>query len=154
VGHSLGGLYLQLFAREYPDEVAGLVLVDSSHPSQMAGARGRPARTFWTMLLSLYMTGVRGREFRALNQTGEQVLGAPGFDGARVTVLSAGHDPALEGREPTPGEALRLDVARLYPGSQQHWVDSGHNIQVSHPQVVIDAIREHVLRARAALAVP
>jgi pimeloyl-ACP methyl ester carboxylesterase len=28
VGHSLGGLYVQLFAYRHPDEVAGLVLVD------------------------------------------------------------------------------------------------------------------------------
>lgn len=31
VGHSLGGLNVQLYAMQYPDEVAGLVLVDSSH---------------------------------------------------------------------------------------------------------------------------
>lgn len=31
VGHSLGGLNMQLYAMQYPDEVAGLVLVDSSH---------------------------------------------------------------------------------------------------------------------------
>jgi pimeloyl-ACP methyl ester carboxylesterase len=31
VGHSLGGLYVQLYAYQYPDEVAGLVLVDPTH---------------------------------------------------------------------------------------------------------------------------
>lgn len=31
VGHSLGGLHMQLYAMRYPEEVAGLVLVDSSH---------------------------------------------------------------------------------------------------------------------------
>lgn len=35
VGHSLGGLYMSLYARTYPDEVAGLVLVDSAHPEQI-----------------------------------------------------------------------------------------------------------------------
>ena len=30
VGHSLGGLYLSLYARTYPEEVAGLVLLDST----------------------------------------------------------------------------------------------------------------------------
>jgi len=30
VGHSLGGLYMQTYAARYPDEVAGLALVDSS----------------------------------------------------------------------------------------------------------------------------
>ncbi len=27
VGHSLGGLYMQLFARRYPDEVAGIAVL-------------------------------------------------------------------------------------------------------------------------------
>lgn len=31
VGHSLGGLFVRRYAMRYPDEVAGLVLVDSSH---------------------------------------------------------------------------------------------------------------------------
>jgi pimeloyl-ACP methyl ester carboxylesterase len=34
VGHSLGGFNVRLFARLYPNEVAGMVLVDSSHPGQ------------------------------------------------------------------------------------------------------------------------
>src|ERR671915_229765 len=32
VGHSYGGLYAGIYAGRYADEVAGLVLVDSSHP--------------------------------------------------------------------------------------------------------------------------
>jgi len=34
VGHSYGGLYAQMYAARYSEEVAGLVLVDSSHPEQ------------------------------------------------------------------------------------------------------------------------
>ena len=34
VGHSIGGLYVRAFAHQYPDEVAGVVLVDASHPEQ------------------------------------------------------------------------------------------------------------------------
>ena len=34
VGHSFGGLYARVYTAQYPDEVAGLVLVDSSHPDQ------------------------------------------------------------------------------------------------------------------------
>lgn len=32
-GHSFGGLVVQLYASRFPDEVAGMVLVDSSHPN-------------------------------------------------------------------------------------------------------------------------
>jgi pimeloyl-ACP methyl ester carboxylesterase len=33
-GHSYGGLVVRMFTDQYPDEVAGLALVDSSHPDQ------------------------------------------------------------------------------------------------------------------------
>ncbi len=35
VGHSFGGYVAQFFARAYPDDTAGVVLVDSSHPDQI-----------------------------------------------------------------------------------------------------------------------
>ena len=34
VGHSFGGIYIRLFTEKYPDEVVGMVLVDSSHEAQ------------------------------------------------------------------------------------------------------------------------
>jgi len=34
VGHSYGGLYTRMYAARYSEEVAGVVLVDSSHPEQ------------------------------------------------------------------------------------------------------------------------
>jgi pimeloyl-ACP methyl ester carboxylesterase len=36
VGHSLGGFHVRLFTEQYSDEIAGMVLVDSSHPNQFA----------------------------------------------------------------------------------------------------------------------
>jgi pimeloyl-ACP methyl ester carboxylesterase len=38
VGHSIGGLYVRTYTEQYSDAVAGLVLVDSSHPDQLARA--------------------------------------------------------------------------------------------------------------------
>jgi pimeloyl-ACP methyl ester carboxylesterase len=34
VGHSFGGLYMQTYAARYPEEVAGMSLIESSHPQQ------------------------------------------------------------------------------------------------------------------------
>lgn len=31
VGHSAGGVYVRAYAKQYPDEIAGMILVDSSH---------------------------------------------------------------------------------------------------------------------------
>lgn len=45
VGHSFGGYTAQLFAERYPELVAGLVLVDSSHPDQVARFLAPPLNT-------------------------------------------------------------------------------------------------------------
>jgi pimeloyl-ACP methyl ester carboxylesterase len=39
-GHSSGGVYVQVFAAQYPDEVAGLVLLDSQPPDAIANLPG------------------------------------------------------------------------------------------------------------------
>jgi pimeloyl-ACP methyl ester carboxylesterase len=41
-GHSLGGLYVQIFAARYPSEVAGMVLIDSTAPNSAAPAYAHP----------------------------------------------------------------------------------------------------------------
>jgi len=38
IGHSAGGLHIRLYATRYPDEVAGMVFVDSSSPTQYQDA--------------------------------------------------------------------------------------------------------------------
>jgi pimeloyl-ACP methyl ester carboxylesterase len=43
VGHSLGGLPVQVFAHDHPSEVAGVVLVDSMYPGQQGYATQAPA---------------------------------------------------------------------------------------------------------------
>lgn len=45
-GHSLGGLYSLIFAAQYPEEVAGLVLVDSTAPAlESESESAQPTRT-------------------------------------------------------------------------------------------------------------
>jgi pimeloyl-ACP methyl ester carboxylesterase len=39
-GHSTGGVYAQIFAERYPDEVAGVVLLDSQSPNALAELPG------------------------------------------------------------------------------------------------------------------
>jgi pimeloyl-ACP methyl ester carboxylesterase len=44
VGHSYGGLIARLFVNRYPGEVAGLVLIESSHPNQFGALRASSVR--------------------------------------------------------------------------------------------------------------
>jgi pimeloyl-ACP methyl ester carboxylesterase len=43
VGHSFGGLYARLFASEYPRQVAGVVLLDATHPEMFTRLKSYPA---------------------------------------------------------------------------------------------------------------
>lgn len=65
-GHSYGGLTVRAFAALYRDEVAGLVLVDGSHPDQWV-RMGASSRMIW---LSNGVSSVLARFglFRILNQ--------------------------------------------------------------------------------------
>jgi pimeloyl-ACP methyl ester carboxylesterase len=55
VGHSFGGFNVRFFAGHYPEEVAGLVLVDSSHPQQF---RRLPARFRQTYTVQMWLSRV------------------------------------------------------------------------------------------------
>ena len=44
VGHSFGGLLVQLYAEAYPENVAGLVLVDPAHVSRVGQSASGPSR--------------------------------------------------------------------------------------------------------------
>lgn len=58
VGHSFGGLNMRLYASTYPTEVAGLVLVDASHPESLPYLRTEdgtaPATSFANQLMVMY----------------------------------------------------------------------------------------------------
>jgi pimeloyl-ACP methyl ester carboxylesterase len=143
VGHSFGGLLMQLFARKYPDEVSALVLVDSTHPSQFKDKGSTENWPAWLRLLfHLYLSPTASQEMDLINTTGEQVLALPAFSGKQVIVLSALQPMNEKGELANDANEKRKDIARLYPGSQQVWVESGHGIPLEKPDAVIAAIRQ------------
>lgn len=142
VGHSLGGLYMQYYARRYPDEVRALILVDSTHPAQLQGAGARENWPAWARVaFDLTTSDTAQAELTAVNATGEALLKLPPPRDMPVIILSA----AQPLRESSPladdANAKRKDLARLYPGARQIWVDSGHAIPLEKPEAVIAAIR-------------
>jgi pimeloyl-ACP methyl ester carboxylesterase len=49
VGHSLGGVYVRAFAERYPSQVAGMVLIDSSHENQLSRLSSKAKRRLKVM---------------------------------------------------------------------------------------------------------
>lgn len=143
VGHSLGGLYMQLFARRYPDEVSALVLVDSTHPEQLKGAGSSENWPTWLRIMfGVATSAVAKEELNTINVTGEDVLHLATFTGKPVFVLSALQPMKENSTLADDANEKRKDIARLYPGSKQIWVDSGHGIPLEKPEAIISTIRE------------
>lgn len=142
VGHSMGGLYMQLFARQHPLEVFALVLVDSTHPRQLEGDGAMDRQPLLIRgLAKALITGTARAEFDQLSHTGQQVLSLPAPDGMPVQVLSAAQSMKETSDLARFYNDLRRDIAHLHPGSTQVWVDSGHAIPLEQPSAVVDAIR-------------
>lgn len=148
VGHSLGGLNVQLFARQHSDEVLGVVFVDAIHPDfdtkieeilspeQLATRRADLERND---------EGVTAADIR---RSAELVKAAPGFPPVSTVVIRHGRpfgssDPAwpTEGVEALWAE-LAEDLATLGDPPRPVVVasKSGHSIQEEEPELVIEAI--------------
>ena len=151
VGHSLGGLFVQLYSRTFPGEVAGIVLVDPTAPA----LRDLLTPAQWDTIAQSITDPpelVPGYTTEAYDLTAstDQVRAAPPPPQVPATVLVAGEtDPVPPGPS---AEALAAAVAarpealaRLaadIPGAQLVPVPgTTHYIQIQRPDAVIDAVR-------------
>lgn len=144
VGHSLGGLYMQLFARRHPDEVKGLVLVDSLYPRIVKKPQDFPVTT--RLGKWLFFSNSVQREIDLIHATGETVLALPGIDDKPIVRLV--NRPRSATAIPVDFGAFNVDAAtrtfvrQLYPNAKTVVVDSSHQMQQTSPGVVAEAIRE------------
>ena len=164
VGHAYGGVLARLVAVRFPDEVAGLVLVDAAHENHNRAFRerltGEEARKFDEAREALLTSGPPGlrAEFEAIEATFEQARRCGPLPRVPLTVLTAG---ALE--SPALGEsAARLfyslwvehqrRLANLAPGGRHIVVEgSGHCIHQDRPKVVVAVIEEMLNEVRSEL---
>lgn len=145
VGHSLGGLYMQYFARQYSDEVSGLVLVDSTHWNQrlLLGAPNEDSTNRRGRVL-LFMDFIARREMTDSALAGEQVNASPLPGFIPTIVLSStgvfrGETPAARAQ----AARLQEEIVASFKGARHIRVDrSGHYIQKDRPDAVINAVRE------------
>jgi pimeloyl-ACP methyl ester carboxylesterase len=146
VGHSFGGLNVRLYASQYPDEVAGIVLIDGSNEEEFS----RYASLMPAAKRSKYVQLNRGSncEFVNLEASAVQLREAAPLPRVPLTVISA--PPGLGDID--RGQAhleLQADLARRGGSAVHIFADgSDHFIQRDRPDVVVKAIRDVVDRAR------
>src|SRR5438309_12309 len=90
VGHSTGGVYVRVFAARYPDQVAGMVLLDSQPNEAFTGLPDFPSqysaiRRASALFPSLARLGV----FRLVNQLAPDPLPIPTRDEERAAISTA-----------------------------------------------------------------
>ncbi|WP_252275392.1 alpha/beta fold hydrolase [Pseudomonas subflava] len=153
VGHSFGGLIVNLFARLHPNEVAAVVMVEATAPRDVA-----VLKTHATGLQRLLQGALRrlapanpNAETEQAAATVVELESAPPFPPIPLTVVSGGK-PAM--RWATAQQALaarakhQRELAGLSPlGEQIIAAGSGHFPQFTEPQCVVDAIRATARRA-------
>jgi pimeloyl-ACP methyl ester carboxylesterase len=133
VGHSLGGLYVQMFARLHPDIVAGMVLLDSSSADAPAGLK---------TLAQLVPGSADFLEEEGVSDSNQQVRSAGPFPAIPLSVIAAtDHGPNFRQYEPTLMH-LQEQLAGLSPmGTLVIAQGSGHDVAVDRPAVVVAAVR-------------
>jgi pimeloyl-ACP methyl ester carboxylesterase len=166
VGHSFGGLHLRLFASQYPEKVAGMVLVDASHPDQdqrWLASFGpaspdepepvKKARQFLTSRI----TSSANPESIDPRMTSTQIQGARGLGDKPLVILthSAGFkmDPSLPDDTLRRIEAVWTEIQNEYRrlSTRSTLIQSkagGHNLPGEDPDLVIAGIRTALDQAK------
>jgi pimeloyl-ACP methyl ester carboxylesterase len=158
VGHSLGGLHVQLFAARHPEEVAGLVLVDATYEDHF-GWLAQNQLTPEVLEHELRSVAGDNPEEIALD-TALVVLQRARWrlDVPLVVLIRDRVPPEEQPPDWTPEREARLlatwqavqgDLASRSPRGRLVVAEgSGHNIQRYRPDLIVEAIHEVVASAR------
>ncbi len=149
VGHSLGGLIAQLFVTQRPNEVAAMVLVDSSHPDQVRRLADLPRPPPSATATPAATTAPRP-EAVSLDAFAAALHYAPPRIGVPLVVLSRsrwtnGVDGPADLAWLVRWQEMQRDLVRESADARHEVVvGSGHYVQNDAPATVIDAVRRLV----------
>jgi pimeloyl-ACP methyl ester carboxylesterase len=148
VGHSFGGTYMELYAKQYPAEVRGVVMVEPRHRDFTTACEGAglPACAIPAEAVAS-MPAIDIAEYEAFGQTSAQIAASGQFGDYPVRVLTAtshGFPDAVEALWVSMLGEL-ADEARH--GEQVVFTGAGHNLQLDHALDVAEIIREVIAAA-------
>jgi pimeloyl-ACP methyl ester carboxylesterase len=146
-GHSFGGLYVLSFAAQYPDQVAGMVLLDSTAPAATPPTTTRSYSFFGRF--SALLPGTVGsfiNEFRQGSVAMQQAASLTDFASKPLIVITAGRGHDAEWM-------LAQDKLAALSTNSRHRVvaDATHQslpLDETHAAAVSDEIRDVVTAVR------
>jgi len=151
VGHSFGGLHANLFARLYPKEVGGVILLEATAPDDAVGMKAyqSPWQRFISSLMRTMFGSDPNSEVNNEELTVKQISQAPAFPNVPLQVISGGQIKGV------PPEAIdkraqnQVTLSQLSPqGHHTIAAQSGHFPQMTEPTLVLDKIAMVVTSAR------
>ena len=153
--HSYGGLIARKFLQLYPERVSGLLLIDSSHERtkilMAERLKGKDLELFERFLQGPPMKFPHpgmGAEKAGMQVSEQMLIDDPVLPPIPCIVLTAGNRPAYrefseEGKKTMIeiDQMLQQELGTRIPGTRYQVVAEGtHNLHVSHPEVVTEAI--------------
>ncbi|WP_028402263.1 alpha/beta fold hydrolase [Ectobacillus panaciterrae] len=141
VGHSFGGANVRLYASKYPEEVAGVVLIDSCHEDQNKVMVPLFSKEVQEAYFGQFI--VEGT-FSELEESLEQVRGT-NIGSIPLIVLTGDTQPFHTTESMAAWMKFQRELAMLSSNSKHVIVkEAGHAIHIDNPKSVVDAIREMV----------
>ena len=153
VAHSLGGLFANLYARLYPQEVAAVLFLEATHPDDHAALQQHEMQLVRMLGRMLVLPQVFFRrnvhsELACVEDTVREIASAGDFPDVPVRVITGGLTPRAWLMSPGAVGAKRANqqaLARLSPlGEQVIAQRSGHFPQLTEPWLVLRELRELV----------
>ena len=158
VAHSLGGLFANLYARLYPGEVAGVLLLEATHPDDQDALQKNEAHMLKALgrlqdLPEPFFRANVQAELAGVEAITREIAAAGDFPPVPLRVVTGGLTPRAAQVSPVEAGAKRAhqdELARLSPlGEQVVAHKSGHFPQWSEPQLVLQVLRDLLAAARA-----
>jgi pimeloyl-ACP methyl ester carboxylesterase len=159
VAHSMGGLFANLFARLHPREVAGVLLIEATHPEDHVVLKKHETQIERALARVLALPNAFFRrnlhaELAGVEDTVRELEAAGPFPEVPLRVVTGGLTPRAWLMSPGAVGARRANqqaLARLSPrGEQVIAQKSGHFPQLTEPQLVLRVLEELLVEVRTA----
>jgi pimeloyl-ACP methyl ester carboxylesterase len=145
IGHSFGGVNVRLYASTYPEEVAGVILLDSCHEDQNRKMVPLFSKEVREQYLGQFTVEANLREFE---ETLEQVRGKNLRD-IPLIVMTGGTQPFHTSESMDAWLGFQINLANLSSDSKHYIIkEAGHAIHIDRPIPVIEAIKEMLLTVK------
>jgi len=142
IAHSSGGLFANLFARLFPNEIDAVALVESAHPDQMIRFEGHFALlariAMWLAKKDKYS------EFASFKETRKLINEAQSFPNIPLAVITGIKKSVLVKKSFFEiHKSNQQDLAKLTP-TAQHIIakNSGHIPMMTEPKIISDTIKD------------